>query len=559
MADKRYMDVYSTLNTSRTKINIPTQVKTTLDTGDLVPIKVLEMLPGDSISIDLSAVARELTLLNPPMDNAYLQFDVFWVPYRIIWDNTKRFFGETDDIDIPDEITMPCAQFNLEDVVNVINVGTLGDYFGLPVEVSGYDEVEVVNYLPLRAYASIWNYWYRAPRIQNSVLFSKEDNITFGSLLEKGYASKPLKVGRFGDLFTSALPEPEFGGEVNFISPYLPVHTTTDSSTLQFIRDYYKNYSGQTNGQLVKFMTTNAVSPGTNFTLNSATQSGASDILAGSTGTAGSSYTPLVFENLAADTTSTPFHTINDLRLAIALAHYREALGRFGNRYDESIKALFNVTTSNRTIQVPDYVGGYKHLLNVDQVLATAQGTDYTVGSTGAMSNTGIANKSLCTTSVDEYGYIMILAHIRTDNTYSQGIPKLFSKKYRDEIYNPCFANIGNVPILNKEIYFQDNPEVDNQVFGYQEAWYDMRYLPNINTAYMRGNVENGFNSWTYQRVFNGLPVLNDDFIKQSAEEVDRTIAVTSRVTHQFKLDCFLNINMTRVMPLYSVPGLEKI
>lgn len=559
MSQYRYDINLAKVNAKRTMFRIPHNYKTTMNAGDLIPVKCVEVLPGDTWADKVSAVIRELTLLNPVMDNLYIQFDAFFVPYRIIWNQTKQFFGENETgiWTQTNDYSMPCGYLNLGDTTNQLESGSLGDYFGLPVNASNHDDTSDINYLPLRAYAMIWNYYYMAETTQAPILFSKESNVEFGTALASGYASKPLKVNRFADLFTTALPQPQKGENVPFLSDYLPVVARNidsldrdtvipsdimDGSLINFIQPdgtpLFENQGGGYSGNLV-------------IDNKQLMMDGESPAIQGSGG--------VVPGNLFAATVDARLKNINELRIAFATQQYFELLGRTGSRYGERIRGLFGVNTPSEIINIPQYLGSIKKLINVSQVLATADSTNATLGTTGAYSHTAIRNEHLYTGSFTEYGYIMVLAHVRSDNNYSQGIPKLFSKKTQWDIYNPIFANIGNVAIKNKEIYFKDIGTVDNEVFGYAEAWYEYKYQPNIVTGYMRPGVSSGFSSWTYGRVFEDTPVLNSEFTTQTAEEVDRTIAVESSISNQFKLDIFYDATASRIMPLYSIPGLNKI
>lgn len=554
MSQYRYDINLAKVNAKRTMFKVPHNYKTTMNAGDLIPVKCVEVLPGDTWADKVSAVIRELTLLNPVMDNLYIQFDAFFVPNRIIWNQTKQFFGENETgiWTQTNDYTIPSAKLVLHDNSNMLSSGSLGDYFGLPVNVDDEAE-ETFNYLPLRAYAMIWNYYYMAETTQAPILFSKESNVEFGTLLQQGYESKPLKVNRFADLFTTALPQPQKGENVPFLSDYLPVVARNlnslnreqvipsdimDSSVIDFIQPNGSQLpQGTATGNL-------GIDGGQLMTETSSQFAGEGSA---------------VPANLFAATVDARLKDINSLRIAIATQQYFELLGRTGSRYGERIRGLFGVNTPSEVINIPQYLGSIKKLINVSQVLATADSANATLGTTGAYSHTAIRDEHLYTGSFTEYGYIMILAHVRSDNTYCQGVPKLFSKKTQYDIYNPIFANMGNVAILNKELNFKDIVSVDNEVFGYAEAWYEYKHQPNIVTGFMRPGIANGFSSWTYTRVFDDTPVLNSEFTTQTAEEVDRTIAVESSISNQFKLDIFYNATASRIMPLYSIPGLNKI
>lgn len=535
------------IGSTRSAFRIPHNYKTTLNAGDLVPVCTpIEVLPGDTFSIDLSAVCRELTPLTPVMDNSYLQIDAFFVPYRLTWDYTKQFFGENDNgvWTQTNDYQIPNDNFDITNASNEITTGSIGDYFGLPILPSNEGNV-YVNYLPLRSYALIYNYYYLNEATQAPILFSKDNTVTFGVELAAGYASKPLKVNRFNDLFTSALPAPQKGPNVPFLADYLPV-VPVEAGNLP---DDIPSVSDVALGDKMRWGSSTGDSSITGYTTISS-----NNVTVGNSGTA---YIP---NNLYASTIGSGLRDINSFRIAAVTQQYYETLARFGSRYEETILGLWNVKVPSQVIQIPQYIGGHKERLNMSQVLSTAEGNNYTVGSTGAFSNTGIVDNSFVTFSSYEYGMILILAHIRTDNSYSQGLPKYFRKLNKFDIYNPLFANIGNVPIKNSELFFSDDSTTDDQVFGFAEAWYEYKNLPNMLTGFMRPGVTGSLGStWTYGREFEHPPVLNDEFTLQTSEEIDRTIAVTSSISAQFKLDIFYNMKVSRIMPLYSIPGIKRI
>ena len=141
----------------------------------------------------------------------------------------------------------------------------------------------------------------------------------------------------------------------------------------------------------------------------------------------------------------------------------------------------------------------------------------------------------------------------------------MLSRKKWTDFYNPYFANLGEMPILNKEIYAQGstvinpltNKAYDEEVFGYQEAWAEYRYKQNTTAGYMRSNASGGsLDIYHYADDYSQLPILSSGWIDEPTANVDRTIAVSSQLAHQFIADFYFRCNYTRCMPIYSVPGL---
>lgn len=223
------------------------------------------------------------------------------------------------------------------------------------------------------------------------------------------------------------------------------------------------------------------------------------------------------------------------------------------------LKAHFGVTIPDLTVQVPEYLGGKRFPLNITQVLQTSQtSNDSPLGATGAFSNTAMSDYAFIK-SFNEYGYIMAVGCVRTEQSYSQGIPKFLTRNRRYDFYLPVFANLGEQPVYTRELFATNGVASESyfkQVFGYQEAWAEYRYHPNLVT----GNLapwanDKTMTAWTYTNKFTAAPVLNSQFMVQPASQIGDTLVLTNTES-QFVADFFFDIQCTRPMPLYSIPGL---
>ena len=167
-------------------------------------------------------------------------------------------------------------------------------------------------------------------------------------------------------------------------------------------------------------------------------------------------------------------------------------------------------------------------------------------------------NSEYFTKSFEEHGLIYILGAVKHEQTYQQGLPKMFSRFKRTDYYDPIFANIGEQPIYNREIYAQGN-NVDEEVFGYQEAWADYRYKQNQVSGEFRSNDENTLDFWHLANDFSSLPTLGEDFIKENPVNLDRALTVPSTKQDQFIGDFYFDAVAVRPMPPHSVPGLKRL
>ena len=110
--------------------------------------------------------------------------------------------------------------------------------------------------------------------------------------------------------------------------------------------------------------------------------------------------------------------------------------------------------------------------------------------------------------------------------------------------------------ITNEQIYAQGT-STDKEAFGYQEAWVEYRTEPNTVTGMMRSNTPGGsLDAWHYADNYETLPSLSSEWIDETKDNIDRTIAVSSDLSHQFWGDFYFKMSRTSCMPVYSIPGL---
>ena len=509
----------------RSRFSMQKTLKTTFDSGLIVPIMCEEVLPGDTFNVNVTMFGRLATPIFPVMDNLHLDSFFFFVPNRLVWTNWVKFMGEQDNpadsisYSIPQQVS-PAGGYA---------IGSLQDYLGLPT-VGQVTAPNTVSHsaLPTRAYNLIYNQWFRDENLQNSSVVDKGD----GPDAAPATNYTILRRGKRHDYFTSALPWPQKGGT----SVTIPLGTSAPVvSDVAVTGDDIGVYSSVQNGYR-KMNASAGVSP---FVAQSATATTQA-------------------KSLYADLTNASAATINQLRQSFQIQKLLERDARGGTRYTEILRSHFGVTSPDARLQRPEYLGGGSTQINISPIAQTSStgvsGSTTPQGNLSAM-GTYMAKGHGFSQSFVEHGYIIGVVSVRADLTYQQGLRRHWSRSTRYDFYFPVFAMLGEQTVLNKEIYVT-GASSDSDVFGYQERWAEYRYNPSEITGLFRSTAAGTIDPWHYAQKFTSLPTLNSTFI-QDTPPLARNLAVGAGANgQQLLLDAFFDINAARPLPMYSVPGL---
>lgn len=557
----RFAYSQASVGMSRSKFGRSQRHLTTMSAGLLYPLLVDEVLPGDTYSVDMSSLVRMSTPIHPVMDNCYLDVYFFFSPNRIVWDHWKEFMGESPSDPYLNPIEYQVPMFTAPESSIGVPPKSILDYMGIPPQTLPQE----FSQLPVRHFCKTWNEWFRDQNLQNAInLDTGDSNVTyitaedddFGGNLPENFGKYVVSAARGGDLppvnkyhdyFTSALKEPQKGDPVPIpLSGFAPVYGS------ELINVPYSRIST---------IADDGNSPSDGFF--TATNGDGDNILSLCLdGTQGNM--AVSFSNLGADLSQTTgiYATISDLRYAFQLQKFLEADNRGGTRYREILKQHFNVTSPDASQQIPEFLGGKRIPINIAQVLQTSATDDVSPqGNTAAYSLT-TDKFSAFTKSFTEHGFLLAVGCIRTEHSYGQGLEKFWSRKDKFSYYFPEFANISEQPIFNREVYLGDprdpnyNPDIQNEIFGFQEAYADYRYKPNRISAEFRSTYPQSLDVWHYGDYYESQPYLSAEWIAETRDNIDRTLAVSSSVADQFICDFYFKLDTVRVMPVYSIPGL---
>lgn len=494
-------------NIPRSRFNGSWTRKTAFDAGYLVPFLVDEILPGDHMRYSVTAYLRMATPLFPLFDNQRIDTFFFYVPTRILWTAWKRFMGEQQtpassiDFTIP-QIEAPAAGYL---------VGSLFDHFGLPV----LNQPFTHSALPLRAYNLIYNEWFRDQNLIDSATQLTAD----GPDPESIYTLR--RRAKSHDYFTTALPWPQ-----KFTAPTIPL------------------------GGRVDVRATTSTTPVGAYSENLAAYR-EFDTLAGTTVLFGAG-PAAIDQRLFVDMATAAGVSVNVFRQAFLVQQLLERDARGGTRYVEILKSHFGVTSPDFRLQRPEYIGGGQSPLQITPVAQTAPTAGVPVGALGA-AGTGVGQHS-ASYAATEHGYIIGLINIRTELSYSQGIPRMWSRNTRYDFYWPSIAQLGEQAILRQEIYA--DPATLTVVFGYQEAWHSYRTRYSESTGLMRPGLPSTLDNWHLGQFFSTAPLLNQTFIEDNPPMARVLAAGELAVNQQYLADILISREAVRPIPAFGTPAL---
>lgn len=460
----------------RNKHNLTNLQVGTFSMGNLVPIGLQEILPGDSIQQKTDSVIRTLPLLAPPMHEVEIIITHTYTPHRLNWEDFEDFMtGGNDGLNAS---VLPTIDFSGSPVTK----GSLAHYLGLPVGFSGKTSA-----LPFRAYAKFYNDHILDEELQTALtidLSSGADTTTNTTLQRVNWAK---------DRFTKSNANEQLGTAIS-----IPLGTTAPvASTAVGVNGDSNRYVWQDNAGDGELHVSNAAGA--------------------------------IVGDIYTDLTNASSATINQLREAIALQKFAEMRQIFGSTYEKMLQSDFGVKPKDERLNNSEILSTGRGLLQFSEVLATAE-----TGSTtdvGDMKGHAIAavKTNKYRAFFPEHGYLISYVTIRPKPIYTQGIERHWLKDSKEDFYNPMLENMGMQPVINKEIK-HDHASPDG-VFSYEPMYNEYRHSNNR----FFGEMTDTLDYWHMGRQFATDPALNSSFI--TCTPTDRVFAqsATDNILGMFK------------------------
>ncbi len=530
-----------TTDIKRSIFKMPFRNLSTCNAGKIIPfLAYADILPGDTVKCKTAAVIRMQTPLNPTMDDAFADIYYFAIPHRLVWKHFKEFMGENKDSAWVSQTVYQVPMLTAPN--GGVAMGTIADYMGIP------KGVENIQYqaLPFRALTLTYNTWFRKQALIAPYKEYDDDTDRQGNNTDPTLGGLPFTASRIPDYFSTANPEPQ----KNLPGMETPTIPLGKAAPVIFENTSKGNYVNSGGTGVYDASTGNKTSGAFRILGNNGQLQNEQAV----PGTIGS--TALSFSAYA-DLTQATAATINALRLYFQIQKLAELGGRAGTRYFEILKSEFGTSPSMTALQYPEYLGGCRNPLNITQITQTSStvSNGQALGETGGMSHTTFGNEDF-TKSFQEHTILLGLMVIRQYHTYQQGLDRMWTRRNKLDYYTPILAHLGEQPIYKSELMATGDSTKDNAVWGYQERWAEYKYGRQIVTGEMNSTYAQSLDIWHYGDYYEEQPTLAQNWIEETPEYIDRTIAVPSTTQHQFKFDIVSDLTFTRPMPVYCTPGL---
>lgn len=515
----------------KNKFDLTHEKKLSCNMGDLVPILVQEVVPGDKFRGSSEVFLRMAPMVSPIMHRVNVQVHYFFVPNRLIWDSWEMFITRGrngEQAPVPPHMLISHA---IGLGVGALAKGSLYDFLGgAPTEDIGSPVVQKINLLPFRAYQKVFDDYFRDPTLTQPLYQADVVGgapvlpITGGEVNGSSHLLNTLALRKRAwekDYFTSAQPNAQRGADVQVPIEGLEVTYKDPTQVIPSV-------SGSPSDLLVE----------SDGTLRALTPPGADG--------------DGIIDNI--ESVSGYGLTVNELRTTLALQKWFEKNARAGYRYIEQILSHFGVRSSDARLQRAEYLGGGKVPVKISEVLSTFANESTPVEELGQMAGHGISygQTNRFNKSFEEHGFVIGVMSVLPRTNYQQGVNRILSQRETwDQYYWPEFAHLGEQPIVNSELYMQytAGAEAANaDVFGYQSRYCEYKY--GISTVH--GDFIDSLDYWHMGRKFEALPNLNTEFV--TADPTHRIFNVTDEGVDKLYCHVLNKLDAIRPMPYFGVP-----
>lgn len=522
--------------------------------GEVIPCYDSLTYMNEDYNYNIEAICR---VVNPPvvplMSRQRLIFHTYWMSFHQIWKNSQVFFDKgktTGQTATADELVIPKIKLTHWER------GSLADYLGFNVvDPTGVNEFEFPA-LKFVAYVKIMRDYYINQRLHAASLENSDDpddaliyawmyplddsDFRIGSSQWNSLMESQTAVDRlFGsvwfrdfadDYFTRCQIKPLYTDDV----PVVPLEL---GNTYYTLKDGLDNEYETPTSLGGPNLAHHNIPSGPNGVLMVEGQSGPTTYVHNLKSVVDGMNNTLSIRG------SISGLTIDAIRNCEAATLILEKMAKTDGSYGEFARAMFGETPKSAYDFKATLVGASYQEIIFSQVLNTTSNNQGAISGIGISSGKGNIGKF----HSDDYGYLLTMCSVMPDTYYCTGLKREDTYQTSEDFYLPERSQLGMQAVLNKELYNDLNDtEHNDDVFGYQNRFDEMRYRANEVHGKVADLSNNSFSPYIQTRHFQSRPTLTPEFVT-TQDNIS-----TNWLTHETEVPYIIQVahRVTAIRPL---------
>lgn len=533
---------------SRNGFDLSFKKNFTAKAGELLPVMVKEVLPGDTFKINLKAFTRTQPVNTAAFARIREYYDFFFVPYDLLWNKSNTVLIQM--LDNPQHAVSidPTANFVLNGEMPYTTSQSIADYLNFVHNASQYSAFKT-NYLgydralcsvKLLEYLGYGNYEsFLTSDWPNSPLMSDLNQNLFGLLAYQKIYSDFYRDSQWERISPSTFNVDYLDGSDMYVTnfynndPFVKNYNMFDLRYCNWQKDLFHGVlpHQQYGETAVASITPNVTGK---LTLSNFSTVGTSPTTASGTAT----------KNLPS------FDTVGDLSILVLrqaefLQKWKEITQSGNKDYQDQLEKHWGVSVGDGFSELCTYLGGVSSSIDINEVVNT--NITGSAAADIAGKGVGVSNGEINFNSNGRYGLIMCIYHCLPllDYTTDMIDPALLKVNATDYAI-PEFDRVGMqpLPLLQLMNPLQSLANASGLILGYVPRYID--YKTSVDQSV--GGFKRTLNSWVIS--YSNQSVLNQFTLPDDAPPVQPSEPVPSVAPMNFT---FFKVNPNCLNPIFAV------
>jgi hypothetical protein len=529
---------------SRNGFDLSFKKNFTAKAGELLPVMVKEVLPGDTFKINLKAFTRTQPVNTAAFARIREYYDFFFVPYNLLWNKSNTVLTQMYDNPQHAVSLDPTQNFVLngempylisESIANYLSsvssnpalADFKSNYFGYS---RAKGSVKLLEYLGYGNYESfLTTDWSTSPLMANL------NHNTFGLLAYQKIYSDFYRDSQWERISPSTFNLDFLDGSNMDLSDF-------------FAESFYKNYNffdlRYCNWQKDLF---HGVLPHQQYgetAVASITPNVTGKLTLSDFGTVGKVASGTATKNLPA------FDTVGDLSILVLrqaefLQKWKEITQSGNKDYKDQLEKHWGVSVGDGFSELCTYLGGVSSSIDINEVVNTNLTGSAAADIAGK--GVGVANGEINFNSKDRYGLIMCIYHCLPLLDYTTDmLDPAFLKVNATDYAVPEFDRVGmqSMPLVQLMNPLRSFADASGLVLGYVPRYVD--YKTSVDQSV--GGFKRTLNSWVIS--YGNESVKNQVTLPADAPSVEPSEPVPSVAPMNFT---FFKVNPNCLNPIFAV------